>query len=110
MNKENEITEEQVQELYLFLQGKCPDDLTIKDMPQLSKKQAFSVIYFLQEQLNIIPDKYEQCDICGKIFDSQSEGFIIPTEEPKFKYKDGDPIFYCEYCLYLVPDDDRDEE
>jgi len=69
-----EITLEQTENLYRFLQGQVPDCLTLETPPALTKGQAFSVIYYLQEILHIIPDKYEKCRECGDLFDSELEG------------------------------------
>jgi hypothetical protein len=68
------ITLEQVDELYQFLQGTVPDGIYIKHPPRLSKRMAFKIIYFLQEQTGVIPDHYEKCATCGDLFDSDNEG------------------------------------
>jgi len=72
------ITLEEVEKLYRFLQGEIPKGFDIKAMPNLSPDQAFSVIYYLQEGLRILPDKYEKCcvDGCNTLYDSDSEGCL----------------------------------
>ena len=70
-----DVTLEQVDVFYKFLQGECPEKFEIKEMPNLTQDQAFAVIYYLQEGLNILlPEAYEKCRICGDLFDSDNEG------------------------------------
>ena len=68
------ITIEQVEEFYTFLQGKVPECLHMKRPPHLTGQMAFKIIYYLQEVLHIIPDKYERCKSCKDIYDIESEG------------------------------------
>ena len=97
----NELTVEQTQELYNFLKGEemditvnksienCiridedfkPKEIHLKGILKLTEDQAFSIIYMLQEYFKIIPDIYEQCDHCGEIYDSESEGHYINCNE-----------------------------
>jgi len=81
-----ELTIEQTEELYKFLQGEAPDGYNIENPVKLTSEQAFGVIWFLQERYRIIPDRYEQCNKCKEIFDSYSEGIYA---------KDGSA---CECC------------
>lgn len=69
-----EITQEKIEKLYKFLQGEMPPDIHMKRHPKLSSRMAFSIIWFIQEELEILPDRYERCKTCGRIFDSYSEG------------------------------------
>lgn len=103
-----DIPIEQVQEFYEWLQGKsCPEHLHFKDKLNLTEEQAFSVIYFLQEHLYILPDKYERCGKCGCIYDSDCEGTSI-SEETTIITEDGEEVCanfpkemhgtYCEDC------------
>lgn len=57
-------------ELFEFLQGKEVEHFTLKRRPKLTKNQAFTVIYYLQERMGLIPDKYEFCDGCHELFDA----------------------------------------
>ncbi len=86
-----DITLEEVEKLYKFLQGEVPDSLTLRETPNLTANQAFAVIYYLQEIMGILPDKYEQCQIpgCGELFDSAEEGCLA---------------MYCECCGCQHPD------
>lgn len=63
-----------VNEFYNFLQGKLPKGVEMKNPPKLSKKKAFSVIWFLQEKFPVIPDQIECCSACGELYDSYSQG------------------------------------
>lgn len=55
--------------------SEVPEGFTIAAMPKLSPDQAFSLIYYLQEVMKIIPDKYEKCWTagCNNLYDSESE-------------------------------------
>lgn len=69
------VTIERVSEFYEFLQGEDVDGITnLPDRPRLSPGAAFSVIYVLQEHMNLIPDHFEQCAECDGLFDSENEG------------------------------------
>ena len=79
--KLDDISIEQVQEFYEWLQGEnCPEQLHFEKKLNLSEEQAFSIIYFLQEHLKILPDNYERCCKCGCIYDSYVEGTNISEE------------------------------
>ena len=76
----NELTVEQAQELYDFLQGKfIPDGYKINP-PKLTAKKAFTTIWFLQEYFNIIPDNFEVCEYCDSIFDTNNSGHYCDCE------------------------------
>ncbi len=69
---------EKIEELMDMLTGdQLPEGMNIKCQPRLSRRQAFSVVWFLQEHMNILPDNVEMCNICEELFDALSEGFII---------------------------------
>jgi hypothetical protein len=71
------VTIERVEELFSFLQGNAVDGVTCKSMPRLSSRKAFSVIYFLQEHMDLIPDHFEVCTTCRCLFDTEQEGRFI---------------------------------
>jgi hypothetical protein len=74
----DEVTTEQVQELMDMLTGKSlPENISMPLQPKLHPGEAFSVVYFLQEHMHIIPDKFELCAVCHGIFDTTSEGYIV---------------------------------
>ena len=71
------LSEEQVQQFYDFLQGYLHGeaaDISWDSPPKLDGETAFSIIYYLQEVMYIIPDKFECCKKCGDIFDSENNG------------------------------------
>lgn len=67
---------EKVSELYEFLQGNAPDTVTINHakQPKLSQRQAFAVIWFLQEHMRILPSNIERCISCSTLYDTHTEG------------------------------------
>ena len=67
-----------MQKFYEFLQGKFhPENIMEKDTPNLSKDQAWHVIYCMQEYFGIFDDRFERCRECDTIFDSYEEGTVI---------------------------------
>lgn len=106
-----DISIEQVQGFYEWLQGKsCPENLHFENKLNLSEEQAFSVIYFLQEYLEIFPDNYERCQGCGCIFDMDCEGTSINIDtEEVFDYETGKYKKIPEEMYGLYCDDCRPE-
>lgn len=77
-----EITLEQVQELVDFLAGgKLPEGWTTSAPPTLTRKQAFSVVYYLQERLHIIPDHFEMCAVCEQVADTHYGGVFVSDDD-----------------------------
>jgi hypothetical protein len=81
------VTAERVEELMAFLRGQQVEGITCRWMPRLSSRAAFSVIYFLQEHMNLLPDRFEVCGRCGVLFDSEQEGRYV--EKTGKNYCDG---------------------
>ena len=77
MNEEN-VTPEQMQEFFDFLQGKTEDE--VRGSPKLTKKKAFSVIYYLQEKLHVLPDNFEMCFECKSLFDTHQGGITVDSD------------------------------
>ena len=75
---EGAVTPEQMQEFFDFLKGKTEDE--VRGSPKLTKKKAFSVIYYLQEKLRILPDNYEMCFACQSLFDTHRGGTTIDAD------------------------------
>lgn len=46
----------------------------LQDKMKLSKNKSFGIIYYLQEHLPVFPDHIEQCNVCGELYDSHSQG------------------------------------
>lgn len=102
------IEQEAVEMFFDFLQGlDCPERLTIKHQPHLTAEEAFSVIYYLQEIMEILPDNYEMCRECGSIYDADWEGAAI-SEDTTVINEDGEEVpgnftadqhgTYCDCC------------
>jgi len=88
--------EEWIDEFLEFLQGNPPDSIHLVrgHAPKLSKKKAWSIVWYLQEHFPILPDSIEMCYNCGSIFDSDEEGVYW---ESKHRH-------YCDGCLRFVPE------
>lgn len=70
-----------MQRFYEFLQGKFhPDNITKRDVPELSPEQAWHSIYCMQEYFGIFDDRFERCRECGDIYDSYEEGTVIDED------------------------------
>lgn len=67
---------EQVNELYEFLQGIAPEPVQVSRtrQPKLSKTQASTIIWFLQEHMKIISSQFECCTACKGLYDTHREG------------------------------------
>ena len=62
-------------EIDMFLQGKhMPKGFNLTNLPNLTQEQSFTVIYVLQEWLQVIPDSFERCSACGIIYDGSCSG------------------------------------
>lgn len=89
--------------LYKYLMGiELPDGVHCK-MPKLSANKAFSVIWFLQEEMHCLPDTIEQCKVCKELFDTDSSGVCLDDQH---RYRvSGRTVgqrywgFYCENCI-----------
>ena len=84
-----------VREFFEFLQGDPPDGMKIgkRHQPVLTAKKAMTVIWYLQEYLDVFPSGIRQCHSCGELFDSNSEGIYWES-----KRRD-----YCGACDWQVP-------
>lgn len=105
--KLEQISQDKIESFFNWLQGKSfPNDMHFEHKLNLSAAEAFSVIYYLQEELVVLPDKYEMCGECKVIFDSENEGTNI--EKDSTIIKDGEEIsgnfaeemygLYCDSC------------
>lgn len=67
-----------VQQFYEFLQGKMhPDRISRENAPDLTKEQAWHVIYCMQEYLGIFDVRFERCKLCERIYDSGKARSVI---------------------------------
>lgn len=77
-----EITLEQVDELMEMLTGgDLPEGMSIREQPRLNRKEAFSVIWFLQEQTRVLPDNIEMCGVCEELYDTEYGGYTVDSDE-----------------------------
>ena len=75
----------QAQSVMDMLTGdKLPEGMTIRYQPQLSREEAFSVIWFLQEHLRVLPDNIEMCSVCKELFDVETGGHIIDSTDDTY--------------------------
>lgn len=79
-------------EFFNWLQGKELEGFSFEnkdDFPKLTPRQAFKIIYVLQEAFGFIPDSIELCSNCNNLFDMYEEGDCINGH------------YYCEDCICL---------
>jgi hypothetical protein len=62
---------------YKWLQGEKPEHCNYTIKGALTEDQAWSVIYYLQELLPVLPEYIERCDVCGELFDERDEGYYF---------------------------------
>ena len=86
---------EWIEEFYEFLQGEIPENISLLRgyRPKMTAKKAFTIIWYLQEHLSILPDTIEKCDVCNGLYDSGEEGIYWETKRKH----------YCGGCDHLVP-------
>lgn len=72
-----------------FLQGETIEGMKeYKFLPEMTPRQAFGIIHYLQEHFPILPDNIEMCSECNSYYDSHSEGY----------YDDNEGVTYCDVC------------
>jgi hypothetical protein len=89
-----------INQLYEYLQGELPKGVTCF-VPKLSKDNAFSVIWFLQEVIGCLPSKYEKCSECDEIYNSEAEGHYSELNGKSYCggcWEDGAPVTLCWDC------------
>lgn len=88
--------EQWITEFFEFLQGKQPEGMCISTAhaPRLSPKKAFSIIWYLQEHMRVLPSNIEKCWSCGNLYNSNAEGL----------YWESKGRHYCGSCEYEVPE------
>ena len=94
-----------VDQFAYFLQGgKPPSGITLMKRPRkMTAAQAMAVIYVLQEFVHCIPDVFEMCVECARVYDTEREGHT--TEDGKF-YCDN-CSFKCSCSICMPADDDE---
>lgn len=87
--KGQDITLEKVQELFRFLAyGETPEGMIVKYPPKVGPRKAMSIVWFLQEQMDILPDRFEMCVTCKEIYDTYTEG----------GYNEKTGRHHCDWC------------
>lgn len=88
--------------LYDYLaEGRLPDGVKCFQ-PKMSRKHAFSVIWFLQEIIHCLPDHIEQCDGCSDLFDTDSEGYCL-DDQYELAGKTLPKKYWGHWCNSCVP-------
>jgi hypothetical protein len=95
-DKRTDSDVEKIDEFYEFLQGDIPESIRLRrgHKPKLTSKQAWSVIWYLQEHLSIFPEHIEKCSNCGQVYDCYTEGIYWQSKGK----------FFCSACDHLVPE------
>lgn len=76
------IAEIQVQEFMNMLTGEdLPEGMRMNNQPKLNNESAFSIVWYLQEHLHLLPDNYEMCKVCKEIYDAHGGGHIISSDD-----------------------------
>lgn len=74
------ITLDDIVDLQSFLMGHPAKrhglQMSATCQPKLTQLKANTVIWYLQEVLRVIPDKYEMCDECGEVYDKDGSGHL----------------------------------
>jgi len=96
------ITLAQIQGFMTMLTGgELPDGMTMTDQPALTPHAAFSVIWYLQEHLRVLPDNIEMCAVCGELFDADCEGHSVAdddADDPWYESLGLDPAMAARYA------------
>jgi len=72
------ITLEDIEQFMEMLTGgRLPNGMGMPHQPRLEARQAFSIVWYLQNHLRILPDHFEQCDVCERVFDCHHGGGSI---------------------------------
>lgn len=83
---------EAAEELFAFLQGEVPKGYQCK-APQLDAEDAWTVMWYIQNQHRQFVDHIDRCDVCGDLYDSEAEGACIDGGEL--------PYHFCEDCSWM---------
>lgn len=96
---------DRVIELYDYLsEGKVPEGVHVW-RPKMSRKHAFSVIWFLQEIIHCLPDSIERCDNCDYLFDTNNSGYYL-DDQYELKGKPLPKKYWGHWCDNCVPNVD----
>ena len=81
------------EELFKFLQGTVPSGYKVgrRRVPHLSEDQAWTVIWYLGNLYQQIPDFIYRCDVCGELYNSEREGNCLDYGRA--------PYHFCNNCM-----------
>ena len=81
-----------VDQFHGFLMGgQPPGGITLRKRPRkMTAEQSMAVIYVIQEFLHALPDCFEMCNQCQRIYDTESEG-----------HTGAEGQFHCDNCSYF---------
>lgn len=84
---------DRTEKFFRFLTGEVPDGYTIDpaDVPKLDPDTAWTVVWYVQNELEGFPDTVERCDVCGRIFHTHTEGDTLDHGDAPFQF--------CGECL-----------
>lgn len=94
MSRKDQTDLKRAQDLFSFLTGNVPDDITIKKsgVPKLTDDQAWNVIWYLGNQYWQVPDHIERCGVCGDLYNTHSEGECLDYGKA--------PYHFCDTCCH----------
>lgn len=104
-NENKDWTDEKwIVEFFNFLQGDIPEGISLGEGKlELSKDQAYNVLWYLREHFPILPDFFCQCDVCKEIYNSDNSGY--------YSEKGNDfGNSFCNACNHLASDYEYDED
>lgn len=75
MSEKEKSDLETAEEFYrLLTEHELPEGYVMQDLPpKMTGEQAFSLIWFLQEALCVLPDHIGRCGGCGELYDTHHE-------------------------------------
>jgi hypothetical protein len=103
------VTLEQVEDLVTMLTGGDTGGVHLAHQPALTREQAFSVLYYLQEVLFLVPNHYEMCAKCKLLYDSGNGGGVRQEDNALLCGDCAQGYDMCESCGELVPYDTTDD-
>ncbi len=76
-----EIHDKDIEQFFEMLKGgNLPQGILMTDQPTLNTREAFSILWYIQEHLGLLDSRYELCDNCESLFNSHSQGSFIDQD------------------------------
>jgi len=81
------------EELFGFLQGQVPEGYKIgrRNIPHLRPEQAWTVIWYVANLYQRVPEFIGRCDVCGELYNSEREGDCLDYGRA--------PYYFCDTCM-----------